>query len=261
LFKGGQLARVAAPARVLSLILSDVVGDKLDVIGSGPTAPDSSTFDTALDVLDRYGLRGRVPTRVRARLEEGAEGSIAETPKHGDAVFERVENVIVGSNRASLDAAERKAKELGYRTMILASTIEGETRDVARMHAAIAREMATTGRPVRPPACVISGGETTVTLKGRGKGGRNQEFALAAAIDLAGLEHTLVFSAGTDGTDGPTDAAGAMADGETTARAERDAAEALRENNSYEFFRGIGDLVVTGPTGTNVMDLHLVMAR
>jgi hydroxypyruvate reductase len=261
LFKGGQLAREAGPARVLNLILSDVVGDKLDVIGSGPTAPDSSTFDTALGVLHRYGLRGKVPKRVRARLEEGAAGSIAETPKPGDAVFERVENMIVGSNRASLDAAERKAKELGYRTLILASTIEGETRDVARMHAAIAREIVTTGRPLRRPACVISGGETTVTLKGRGKGGRNQEFALAAAIDLAGLENALVFSAGTDGTDGPTDAAGAMADGETTARAGRDAGEALRENDSYEFFRGIGDLVMTGPTGTNVMDLHLVMAR
>jgi hydroxypyruvate reductase len=261
LFKGGQLVRVAAPARVLSLILSDVVGDKLDVIGSGPTAPDSSTFHAALGVLDKYELRAQVPKRVLARLEDGAEGSIAETPKLGEAVFERVENVIVGSNRASLDAAERKAKELGYRTMILASTIEGETRDVARMHAAIAREMVTTGRPVRPPACVISGGETTVTLKGRGKGGRNQEFALAAAIDLAGLENALVFSAGTDGTDGPTDAAGALADGRTTARAQQDAVEALRENDSYEFFRGIDDLVVTGPTGTNVMDLHLVMAR
>jgi len=261
MFKGGQLARVAAPARVLGLILSDVVGDKLDVIGSGPTAPDSSTFDTALSVLDRYALRGQVPKRVRERLEQGAVGSIAETPKPGDAVFERVENVIVGSNRTSLDAAERKAKELGYRTMILASTVEGETRDVGRMHAAIAREIATSGRPLRPPACVISGGETTVTLKGRGKGGRNQEFALAAAIDLAGLENALIFSAGTDGTDGPTDAAGAIADGETTARAKRDAAKALDENDSYEYFRGIEDLVITGPTGTNVMDLHLVMAR
>ncbi|HKD08104.1 MAG TPA: DUF4147 domain-containing protein, partial [Bryobacteraceae bacterium] len=172
LFKGGQLARVAAPAHVLSLILSDVVGDKLDVIGSGPTAPDHSTFDTALGVLDRYRLRDKVPRRVRARLEEGAKGGIAETPKAGDAAFERVENVIVGSNRASLDAADRKGKALGYRTLILASTIEGETRDVARMHAAIAREMVTTRRPVRPPACVISGGETTVTLKGHGKGGR-----------------------------------------------------------------------------------------
>jgi hydroxypyruvate reductase len=261
LFKGGQLARVASPARVLSLILSDVVGDKLDVIGSGPTAPDSSTFETALGVLDRYGLRVKVPKRVRERLEAGAMGDIAETPKPGDGAFERVENVIVGSNRGSLDAAERKAKELGYRTMILASTIEGETRDVARMHAAIAREMVTTGRPLRAPACVISGGETTVTLKGNGKGGRNQEFALAAAIDLAGLDNALVFSAGTDGTDGPTDAAGAIADGGTITRAKRDATAALLENDSYEFFREIGDLVVTGPTGTNVMDLHLVMAR
>jgi hydroxypyruvate reductase len=253
--KGGQMAKLAAPARVLSLILSDVVGDQLDVIGSGPTAPDASTFADALEVLDHYGLRAKVPGSVRERLEEGGE----ETPKPKDALFWKVENVIVGSNQKSLKAAALKAKTLGYRTLILASTIEGETRDIARMHAAIARQIRFYGQPLRAPACVISGGETTVTIRGEGKGGRNQEFVLAAAIDLAGQKDTLVLSAGTDGTDGPTDAAGAMADGDTCKRSPVDATQALAQNDSYPFFERLGDLLVTGPTGTNVMDLHLLL--
>lgn len=259
-FKGGRLARIAAPARVLSLILSDVVGDNLDVIGSGPTAPDASTFSEALAVLDKYALRGRVPVGVRAHLEAGerAEG-LDETPKPGDPLFDRVDNVIVGSNRKSLAAAAAKAEQMGYRTLILGSTIEGETRDVARLHAAIAREIRTTGHPVPAPACIVSGGETTVTIRGAGKGGRNQEFALAAAIEIDGLPETVILSAGTDGTDGPTDAAGAWADGSTVSRSTRDARRALAENNSYPFFADLGDLVMTGPTGTNVMDLHLIL--
>jgi glycerate 2-kinase len=257
LFKGGQLAKLAAPAKVVSLILSDVVGDNLDVIGSGPTAPDVSTFATALAVLDKYGLRDRVPAGVRERLERG-EG---ETPKPGDAVFGNVENVIVGSNQKSLEAAAKAAKALGYRTMILASTIEGETRDVARMHAAIARQIRKSGQPLKAPACVVSGGETTVTIRGTGKGGRNQEFALAAALDIAGLKDTLIMSVGTDGTDGPTDAAGAIADGDTIRRSTCNAEESLRSNDSYAFFEGLQDLVITGSTGTNVMDLHLILVR
>ena len=253
--KGGQLAKLAAPARVVTLALSDVVGDQLDVIGSGPTAPDASTFADALAVLDRYDLRARVPKSVRDKLEQGTN----ETPKPGDPLFAHVENLVVGSNQKSLEAAAAKAKALGYRTLILASTIEGETRDVARMHAAIARQIRMSGQPVRPPACIISGGETTVTIRGEGKGGRNQEFALAAAIDIAGLKDTLILSAGTDGTDGPTDAAGALADGETCIRSRADAAEALARNDSYTFFEALGDLVITGSTGTNVMDLHLVL--
>jgi glycerate 2-kinase len=253
--KGGQLARLAAPAKVVSLILSDVVGDDLDVIGSGPTAPDASTFATALDVLDKYGLRGKVPASVRERLERAE----TETPKAGERLFGKVENQIVGSNQKSLQAALATAKSLGYRSLILASTIEGETRDVARMHAAIARQIREYGQPLKPPACVISGGETTVTIRGTGKGGRNQEFALAAALDIAGLDRVLVLSAGTDGTDGPTDAAGALADGATVTRASTDARQALAENASYAYFAEIGDLVMTGPTGTNVMDLHLVL--
>ncbi len=257
LFKGGRLAKAAAPARVLSLILSDVVGDNLDVIGSGPTAPDATTFATALAAIDRYGLRGRLPASVRDRLESGQD----ETPKPGDPIFEHVENRIVGSNQKSLEAAARRAEELGYRALILASTIEGETVDVARMHAAIARQIRTHGQPLKPPACIVSGGETTVTIRGQGKGGRNQEFALAAAIDMAGLENTAIFSAGTDGTDGPTDAAGAYADGDTLARSRRDATAALRENDSYPFFADLNDLAITGSTGTNVMDLHLILVR
>jgi hydroxypyruvate reductase len=255
--KGGQLARIASPAHVLSLILSDVVGDDLDVIGSGPTAPDASTFRTAFAVLEKYELRDRVPARVRERLRNGA----TETPKPGDPVFETVENIIVGSNQKSLESAAREAKDRGYRTLILSSAIQGETQDVARMHAAIAWQIRVHGQPLRAPACIISGGETTVTMSNGscGKGGRNQEFALAMALDIAGLEDVLILSAGTDGSDGPTDAAGAMADGTTVARAHLSASEALSDHDAYPFFEDTGDLVITGATGTNVMDLHLIL--
>lgn len=256
-FKGGLLAKAAFPAHVLSLILSDVVGDDLDVIGSGPTAPDSSTFASALAVLEKYGLRTRVPKTVQAYLEKGEH----ETPKPGDPVFQRVENVIIGNNQKALEAAAAQARRFRYNTIILGSTLEGETRDVGRMHAAIARQIRLQGQPLAAPACVISGGETTVTIRGKGKGGRNQEFVLAAALDIAGLEDVVVMSVGTDGTDGPTDAAGAVADGATVARSDRDAAADLANNDSYPFFDRLGDLLKTGPTGTNVMDLHLVLVR
>lgn len=257
--KGGQLARLASPAAVESLLLSDVIGDDLDVIGSGPTAPDGSTFARALEILDRYGIRGKAPGSVRERLERGAAGEIPETPKPGDAVFRRTRNRVIGSNRLAVDAAAAHARALGYRTLVLSTFIEGETRDVARMHAAIAREIAASGRPVRRPACIVTGGETTVTLRGDGKGGRNQEFALAAAIDIAGLDGVVVFSAGTDGTDGPTDAAGAIADGRTLER-NPCAADFLARNDAYHYFEPLGDLVMTGPTGTNVMDVRIVLA-
>jgi glycerate 2-kinase len=255
--KGGQLARIAAPAHVLSLILSDVVGDDLDVIGSGPTAPDASTFESAYAVLEKYALRDRVPARVRERLRNGAQ----ETPKDTDPLFENVENIIVGSNQKSLESAARAAKDMGYKTLILSSSIEGETKDIARMHAAIARQIRLYGQPVRPPVCVISGGETTVSMRegDEGKGGRNQEFALAAAMEVAGLEDVLILSAGTDGSDGPTDAAGAMADGTSLTRGTLSAVEALEDHNAYPFFAELGDLVTTGSTGTNVMDLHLIL--
>jgi glycerate 2-kinase len=237
--KGGQLAAMAQPARVVALILSDVVGDNLDVIGSGPTAPDSSTMSDALAVLAKYGI----PTPAKRALHE--------TPKTSAA-----ENIVIGSNRQALAAAAGKARELGLNTLLLASTIEGETRDVARMHASIAREIRNTGNPVPPPACIISGGETTVTLRGSGKGGRNQEFALAAAIDVAGMRDTIILSAGTDGTDGPTDAAGAISTGST---ADETAPAFLNNNDSYNYFASRDGLIFTGPTNTNVMDIHVVL--
>jgi len=242
LVKGGQLARLAYPATVLTLILSDVIGDDLDVIGSGPTVPDRSTVADARAILEKYGIELSVNAR--------------ETPKPGDKIFKRVQNLIVGSNRLAVDAAADAARSLGYRTMVLSTLIEGETRDVARVHAAIAKEIRATGRPVKPPACVISGGETTVTIRGKGLGGRNQEFALAAAIDIAGLKNVLILSAGTDGIDGPTDAAGAFADGAT---AGMDAAKFLANNDSYHFFERLGNLIKTGPTGTNVADIRLIL--
>jgi hydroxypyruvate reductase len=256
--KGGQLARLAAPAAVEALLLSDVIGDDLDVIGSGPTAPDASTFAVAAGILQRYGIRDRVPAAVRERIERGERGQIAETPKPRDPLFARVRNTLVGGNRLALDAARKCARRLGFRTLVLASEVQGETRDIARMHAAMAREVATAGQPVKPPACLITGGETTVTIKGSGLGGRNQEFVLAAALDIAGLERTVIFSAGTDGTDGPTDAAGAVADGDTLRRGP-EALRYLNDNDSYHYFESLGDLVTTGPTGTNVMDVHIIL--
>jgi hydroxypyruvate reductase len=228
------------------------------VIGSGPTAPDDSTFGDAARILEKYGLGRRVPAAVCQRIEQGTRDEIPETPKPQDSIFSRVRNRVVGSNRLALAAAARRARGLGFRTLVLSSEIQGETRDVARVHAAIAREVSRTRQPVKPPACIISGGETTVTLRGRGLGGRNQEFVLAAAIDIAGLPETLVFSAGTDGTDGPTDAAGAFADGDTCKRMP-EARAYLNDNNSYRYFEPLGDLVKTGPTLTNVMDVRLIL--
>jgi glycerate 2-kinase len=256
--KGGQLARLAWPARVEALLVSDVIGDNLDVIGSGPAAPDLSTFLDAAGVLDRYGIRDKVPAPVRARIEQGGAGALDETPKPGDPLFARVRNTVVGGNRLALDAAAHHARQLGFRTLVLSSAIAGETREIARMHAAIAREVAESGRPVRPPACIITGGETTVTLRGDGLGGRNQEFVLAAALDIAGLDNVVLFSAGTDGTDGPTDAAGAIADGDTLSR-KPDARRYLDANDSYHYFEALGNLVITGPTNTNVADVRILL--
>ena len=256
--KGGQLARLAWPAQVETVLISDVIGDDLDVIGSGPTAPDSSTFAMAAGVLDRYRIREKVPAAVRARIEQGVAGAVTETPKAGDRLFTRVRNTIVGGNRLALDAAARRARELGYRTLVMSSGIAGEAREIAHMHAAIAREIAERGRPVKPPACVISGGETTVTLRGNGRGGRNQEFALAAALDIAGLDQVVILSAGTDGTDGPTDAAGAFADGGTLRR-KPEARSYLDANDSYHYFEALGDLMITGPTNTNVADVRIML--
>jgi len=260
--KGGQLARAAAPARVLTLILSDIVGDPLDAIASGPTVPDPTTYADAVAILDKYHIREEVPAGIRTHLETGAAGKIPETPKPDDPLFGRVRSVMVASNIQALEAARAEAQRLGFQAIILSSFIEGETREIARMHAALALEVRASGHPVRPPVCLITGGETTVTLRGKGKGGRNQEFALASALDIAGLPDVVVLSAGTDGTDGPTDAAGALADGDTVKRAVGLGLKpraALDGNDAYPFFERLGDLVITGPTRTNVMDVRLVL--
>ena len=260
--KGGQLARLASPATIVSLILSDVIGDPLDVIASGPTVPDPSTFADCRLILKRYHLEDTLPSSVVQHLIEGEKGQAAETPKPEDAVFNRVQNVLIATGSQALEAARIEAERRGYHPMILSSSIDGETREIARVYAAIAREIHTSSQPVSPPACIISGGETTVTLFGKGKGGRNQEFVLAAAPGIKDLDQTVVFSAGTDGTDGPTDAAGAIADGFTMERAEQGGLNAeayLNDNDAYHFFQALDDLIITGPTNTNVMDLRLLL--
>jgi len=260
--KGGQLARLAYPSTLVSLILSDVIGDKLDSIASGPTAPDSSTFSDCLHILDKYDIGKKIPAAVLEHLERGARGEIEETPKADDPAFKKTQNAIIGSNILAVKAAMQKAQELKYHSLIHSSFVEGEAKEAARVHAALAKEILSSGSPVPRPACVISGGETTVTIRGKGLGGRNQEFVLAAAIDIDGLEDVVILSGGTDGTDGPTDAAGALADGETVRRATElglDAEYHLQENDSYNFFKPLGDLLITGPTYTNVMDLQLVI--
>ncbi|MCC7263243.1 MAG: glycerate kinase [Candidatus Latescibacteria bacterium] len=260
--KGGQLARLASPARVVSLLISDVIGDRLDTIASGPTHPDTTTFAHCLALVERYQLRAKLPAVVCRHLEAGAAGALPETPKAGDPCFVRTRTEVVGSNALAIAAAATQARTLGYQTLVLSSRIAGETREVAGVHAAIAQEICATDQPLAPPACIISGGETTVTLHGQGKGGRNQEFALAAALQLDGWERVTCLSGGTDGTDGPTDAAGALADGHTLERARQQglsAAASLRENDAYPFFDALGDLLRTGPTGTNVMDLRLLL--
>jgi len=262
--KGGQLARAAHPATMVSLILSDVIGDNLDAIASGPTVPDPTTFGQAREVLARYGLWERVPQAVRARLEAGSEGGLQETPKSGDPCFQKAHWKIVGSNLQALKAAREQAEKMGYRAVILGAGIEGEAREVAKALSAVAKEVIRSGNPLPPPACLLCGGETTVTLKGPGKGGRNQEFVLAAAISLEGWEPVVVLSGGTDGTDGPTDAAGAIADGTSVSRARAAGLcpeRCLDNNDSYEFFRSLGDLLVTGPTRTNVMDVQVFLVR
>ena len=260
--KGGQMARAAFPATIVNLMLSDVVGDKMDVIASGPFVPDSSTFRDVQGIFAKYDLKG-IPAAINEHVKAGADGKIPETPKANDAVFDRVLNFIVGSNILALEAAKAKARELGYETIILSSMVEGETREVALVHTAIAKEIVKTGRPIPPPACIISGGETTVTIRGQGLGGRNQEFGLAAALDLVDLPpRVVVLSGGTDGNDGPTDAAGAVVDPFTVMRgrdAGMEAARFLEDNDAYHFFEKTKDLLMTGPTNTNVMDVRLVL--
>lgn len=262
--KGGQLAGRAAPATVVALILSDVVGSPLDVIASGPTVPDPSTYGDALAVLDRYELRGAIPAAARTHLEQGAAGTIPETPKPGDPLFERVITHIVGDNRRAALAAVEAARALGLHAALLSTYIEGEAREVGRVLAGIAKELHAGDHPLPRPACLVAGGETTVTVRGAGMGGRNQEVALGAALALDGWgAQVAVATLATDGGDGSGDAAGAFANGTTLARARAaglDAQAALAANDSFHFWQALGDAVVTGPTGTNVNDLAFILA-
>jgi len=262
--KGGQLARMAAPAYVLSFILSDVIGDDLSVIASGPTAPDDSTFENALEILKRYKIDEKVPSHVLSHLKKGAKGEIPETPDSLDPLFEKVRFRFIGSNQLALKAAAEKAEALAYQPLILTNAACGEAREIAKYFAAIARQTVRHHQPLPPPVCILSGGEPTVTLRGNGKGGRNQEFALAAGLEVDGLEGIVIGSVGTDGTDGPTDAAGGYTDGEMLRKAREnglDPQSHLAQNNAYPFLEQLGYLIKTGPTGTNVMDIQIILHR
>jgi glycerate-2-kinase len=259
--KGGQLARRCYPTRVVSLILSDVVGDPLDTIASGPTSPDTTTFRNAVDVLKKYKLWDDICSQVRERLEYGTKKVIVETPKPGNEIFNHVTNIIVGNNSIAAESAAEAAEALGYNSLIVSTMVEGEAAEVGTVLAGIARELAAKGRPLKPPAAVIVGGETTVNVRGSGRGGRNQELALSLARRITGLK-AVAASLATDGIDGPTEASGAIVDGETSTKASEAGLpieKFLAENDSYSFFERIGDMIVTGPTGTNVNDLALIL--
>ena len=256
--KGGQLAREAHPALVISLIISDVVGDPIEFIASGPTAPDTTTFKDAVDILKRYTIWDAVPQSVREVLTRGVKGEIPETPKPGDPIFENVINRIIASNRQSLHAMKRHLETLGYRAMVLTSRLQGEARVVGSVLASILREAREHGEPLEPPLALIAGGETTVTVRGSGRGGRNQEVAMAASKVIRGLHGVSLASIGSDGIDGVTDAAGAIVDGHTYERGKvlgLNYEHILEDNNSYEYFKRLKDHIFTGPTGTNVNDL------
>ncbi len=262
--KGGGLLKKALPAEVITLILSDVAGDRLDAIASGPTVPDPTTFEEAWRVIEKLRLEHKIPPQVVIHLEEGREGKVPETLKREELKSDLVQTVIIGNNLKSLVAAERRARELGYNTILLSSQIQGESREVAKVIAAIALDIERSDIPVKKPTCLIFGGETTVTVTGEGRGGRNTETSLAFSMEIMGHEQILGLFCGTDGIDGPTDAAGAISDGTTRLRARKiklSAREALSQNDSYTFFERLGDLIKTGPTGTNVMDIGVVLVE
>jgi hydroxypyruvate reductase len=262
LLKGGQLARAAAPARTHALVLSDVIGDPLDVIASGPTVPDASTFADALAVLDRFGIQGAAPSSIVDRLERGVRGELPETPKPGDPLFERVSADVIGNNALVVDAAAAHARRLGLQPHVVTRALAGEARAAAADLVDLARRVRAGHGPVTPPACLIAGGEVTVTVRGQGSGGRCQELALAGALGLDGGSGVTLLAAGTDGSDGPTDAAGAVVDGQTASRAREqgvDPRARLDDNDSHAVLASAGDLLVTGATNTNLLDLYLVI--
>jgi glycerate-2-kinase len=261
-FKGGWLAKKSYPATILNLILSDVVGDPLDFIASGPTVPDSTTFGDAINVLKKHNLWDKTPTSIRKVLTEGEKGIIPETPKADDEAFKKVVNIVVGNNRSASLAAYECLKSDGLNTLLLTATMEGEARQVGLVLASIALEASVSRNPVSRPAGIVAGGETTVIVTGKGLGGRNQEIALAASQKLENIGGAVVASISTDGIDGPTDAAGALVDGRTLAKAIKNGLapeEYLANNDSYHFFSKLGDLIFTGPTGTNVNDVSIIV--
>lgn len=261
--KGGQLARLASPAKLVALILSDVVGNPLEVIASGPTVPDGTTYHDATEVLERYDLMEQAPESVVAHLRKGLRGEIAETPKPGDPLFKNLQNVIIGSNLQAAEEALSQAHKEGFNALLLSTYLEGEARQVGRVLAGILRQVHHTGHPQSRPTCIIAGGETTVTLHGDGLGGRNQELALSTVNDLAGIPDIAMITLATDGSDGPTDAAGAVVTGETLERAQEvdlNPDDYLARNDAYTFFETLGDLIKTGPTNTNVNDLVFLFA-
>jgi glycerate 2-kinase len=262
--KGGRLAARLYPATVLSLIISDVVGDKIDAIASGPTAPDPTTYYDAKQVLQKYHLWPRIPDRARKVITDGLAGSIPDTPKKENKAFKQVHNLIVGNNRESCLAAAEAMTNAGYRTQTLSIQITGEAREAGRIFGAIARDIQDNALPFAPLAALVAGGETTVTVRGKGKGGRNQELVLAAAAKISGSDGIVVGSFATDGIEGQTNAAGALADGTTVMRGLKlgmNPEQYLRNNDSYHYFSKLKDLVITGPTGTNVNDITILAAR
>jgi glycerate-2-kinase len=261
-FKGGRLAEKLYPAAVVTLIVSDVVGDPLGSIASGPTVADETTFADAYNVLHRRGLWQKVPRSVRKRIQAGRAGRLPETPKRGSSAFKRVHNILLATNRESCIAASQVLEELGYHPMILSTELQGEAKEVGKVLSGIVSGIRDNNTPISPPAAIIAGGETTVTVRGKGRGGRNQELVLSAAQALRGKPKVLVSSIGTDGVDGSTKAAGAVADGETVERGWKknlDADTFLQRNDSNSFFKKINDLIVTGPTGTNVNDIMIAI--
>ena len=255
--KGGGLAKAAYPARVKSLIISDVTGDDISAVASGPTAPDTSTFRDALEILDRYGVTHKL---ARGWLELGARGETAETPKPGDAVFERVENKVIANAQAVLERCAAFFRDQGITPLILSESLTGEAREAAKFHAALARQVAQYSQPLAPPCALISGGETTVTVRGSGRGGRNSEFLLSLVVELNGLANVYALAADTDGVDGVEDNAGAILTPATlTGLSQREARRYLDNNDAYSFFERSGSLLVTGPTRTNVNDLRIVL--
>jgi glycerate 2-kinase len=259
--KGGRLAELTE-ATVVTLILSDVLGDDLSAIASGPTVPDPTTYQDAVAIAKRHRIWRALPQRVRQHLNRGCQGFASETPKPGSSLFRRVHHHIVGNNAAAVAAVTRAAREAGLRTIVHATALTGVARNEGQRFGALARNIVREGKPLQRPCCVVAGGETTVTVTGKGTGGRAQEFAAAAALEIAGLAKVWVVAIGTDGTDGPTDAAGAVVDGDTVARAQRlsvDLKGALKRHNTYPALKRLHQLIITGPTGTNVNDLYLLL--